>query len=187
MNNSIKNSSFTSTDIKDCFLKLADFKTGQGNTLPLTERFTVSNTDDGKLQLCYLGSFTITFQDNAHLLAYFIMLASKEISSKSAESLPKYCEHVSKGFLSLNHTDGKTVKTTVSLWYKLTPYHALFSTLGITGAESNGKGSKMTRLLCTPNNDTVKALIDAGFSNISPIVDGLAIVGLKCELPADVA
>lgn len=165
---------------------MTSFSSGQGNTVTLPEKFEISVTDDGRLKLTYLGSFSLTFQDNSHMLSFLVMLAAKEFSSKTADSLPKWCEHLSKGYLSLNHNDGKSVKTTVSLWYKLTPYHALFSTLGITGAESNGKGSKMTRLLCNPTQDTVKALIDNGFSNISPIVDGLQIIGLKCELPEGV-
>lgn len=169
---------------------LDSFTSGQGNTTGLTDKLSIKNdvTSDAILISYLNGAYTLKLQDEHHLQAMFLMLLNKELSNKPAESLEAWIKHISSGYwLSLNHKDANAPKAQVSVWQKLSKYHSLFSTLGITGAESNGKGSKMTRLLCTPNNDTVKALIDNGFSNISPIVDGLTIIGLKCELPSDIA
>lgn len=156
---------------------------GQGNSHTLPQKLEMQITDSGNVIFIYCGTFKIILSPEQYT-AISQALILKEFASKNTETLERWCNHLSSGnYLSLNHTDGKTVKTQLSVWQKLFDYHVLFSTLGITDAQSNGKGSKMTRLICKPTNATIEALTKEGFTNISPIVEGLEIIGLKCELP----
>jgi hypothetical protein len=67
---------------------------------------------------------------------------------------------------------------------KFAKFKDLFESLSVTKVESNGKGSKLYKLFIEqPNNSHLSTLVDNGFSNITPLLDGLSVVGLKVELP----
>jgi hypothetical protein len=156
---------------------LASFDKGQGNTVDLAGKYTFEG-----LNLEYLGgTYKLQFQNEAHLKAYFIMLFNKDIKDRSIDNMDKLFKHLNSGaFLSLNHTDGNG--TTVSV-DKYAQFKTLFESLGITEVKSNGKGSKLTQLICEPTTETVTALSVNGFSNITPLIDGFQVIGLKVELP----
>lgn len=155
---------------------LDSFKTGQGNTADLTSKYYF--TDDKTIS--YLnGTYTLQLQDNEHLKALFIMLLEKEFKNKNVESLEKWIKHINSGYyLSLNHVDDSKVSVD-----RYARHRELFTALNITEVRSNGKGSKLVQLLCSPTNATIASLTSAGFANISPLLDGLSIIGLKAELP----
>lgn len=155
---------------------LASFDKGQGNTIELAQKYTF----DG-LTLDYLtGTYQLQFQSEEHLKAYFIMLFHKDIKDRSIENLDKLFKHLNSGtYLSLNHADSNG---TVSV-DKYAQYKVLFDSLGITEVKSNGKGSKLTQLICEPTPEIVTVLSVNGFENISPLVDGFKVIGLKVELP----
>jgi hypothetical protein len=156
---------------------LTSFDKGQGNTIELAVKYTF----DG-LTLDYLnGTYQLQFKSEEHLKAYFIMLFHKDIKDRSIENLDKLFKHLNSGtYLSLNHTDGTSSTVSVD---KYAQYKVLFDSLGITEVKSNGKGSKLTQLICEPTPEIVTILSVNGFDNISPLVDGFKVIGLKCELP----
>ena len=155
---------------------LASFDKGQGNTIDLANKYTF----DG-LTLDYLnGTYQLQFKSDEHLKAYFIMLFNKDIKDRSVENLDKLFKHLNSGtYLSLNHGDSNG---TVSV-DKYAQFKVLFDSLGITEVKSNGKGSKLTQLICEPTTETVTILSVNGFENITPLIDGFQVIGLKVELP----
>ena len=155
---------------------LASFDKGQGNTIDLANKYTF----DG-LTLDYLnGTYQLQFKSDEHLKAYFIMLFNKDIKDRSVENLDKLFKHLNSGtYLSLNHGDSNG---TVSV-DKYAQFKVLFDSLGITEVKSNGKGSKLTQLICEPTTETVTTLSVNGFENITPLIDGFVVIGLKVELP----
>jgi hypothetical protein len=156
---------------------LASFDKGQGNTVELANKYTFEG-----LTLDYLdGTYQLQFKSEEHLKAYFVMLFNKDIKDRSVENLDRLFKHLNSGaYLSLNHTDG--TGSTVSI-DKYAQFQNLFDSLGITEVKSNGKGSKLTQLICEPTTETVTVLSVNGFSNITPLIDGFQVIGLKVELP----
>jgi hypothetical protein len=156
---------------------LVSFDKGQGNTIDLANKYNF----DG-LTLDYLnGTYQLQFKSEEHLKAYFIMLFNKDIKDRSLENLDKLFKHLNSGtYLSLNHTDGSNSTVSVD---KYANYKNLFDSLGISEVKSNGKGSKLTQLICDPTPEMVTVLSVNGFENITPLVDGFAVIGLKVELP----
>lgn len=158
---------------------LKSFDKGQGNTLPLVDKIEFIDN----LTISYLnGAYTLKFQSEEHKAAYMLMLFYRDVKDRSIENIDKLFNHINSGaYLSLNHTDGTG---TVSQVDKYAQYKPLFISLGITECRSNGKGSKLVQLLIdNPNEFTVTALANEGFNNISPLLDGFKVIGLKCELP----
>jgi hypothetical protein len=157
---------------------LRSFTKGQGSNPELGDKLNF--IDD--LTLDYLnGTYRLKFQSQEHLLAYFVMMFNRDIKDRSIENLDKLFEHLNNGaYLSLNHTDGNGSTISVD---KYAQYKVLFDSLGISEVKSNGKGSKLTQLLCNPTPEMVTTLSVNGFENISPLVDGFKVIGLKVELP----
>jgi hypothetical protein len=157
---------------------LRSFTKGQGSNPELGDKLNF--IDD--LTLDYLnGTYQLKFQSQEHLLAYFVMMFNRDIKDRSIENIDKLFEHLNSGaYLSLNHTDGSNSAIPTD---KYKEYKTLFESLGIDEVKSNGKGSKLTQLLCEPTESTVTILSVNGFSNISPLIDGFKVIGLKVELP----
>ena len=155
---------------------LNSFEKGQGATKDLNDKLLVSD-----LSVSYLnGVYSFMFTSEAHKNAYLTMLMYKELKDKSADYISRLFEHLGSGeYLSLNHT-GENTKVSVD---KYAAYKNLFESLGVEEVRSNGKGSKLTQLICTPTEETVTILSVNGFSNITPIVENFKIAGLKVELP----
>ena len=155
---------------------LNSFTKGQGATFELDSKLLVSN-----LGVNYLnGVYSFNFSSEAHKDAYLTMLMYKELKDKSPDYIERLFKHLGSGeYLSLNHTDGNG---TVSV-DNYEQFKSLFDSLGVTEVKSNGKGSKLTQLLCEPAESTVTILSVNGFSNISPLIDGFKVIGLKVELP----
>jgi hypothetical protein len=156
---------------------LNSFVKGQGATLDLSNKLLVSD-----LTVDYLGGvYSFNFANDAHKDAYLTMLMYKELKDKSPDYIERLFKHLGSGeFLSLNHTDGTGSTVSVD---KYAQYKVLFDSLGITEVKSNGKGSKLTQLICEPTPETVTTLSVNGFENITPLIDGFKVIGLKCELP----
>jgi hypothetical protein len=155
---------------------LNSFVKGQGATLDLSHKLLVSD-----LVVDYLGGvYSFNFANDAHKDAYLTMIMYKELKDKSPDYIERLFKHLGSGeFLSLNHTDGNG---TVSV-DKYAQFKTLFDSLGITEVKSNGKGSKLTQLICEPTTETVTVLSVNGFNNITPLIDGFQVIGLKVELP----
>ena len=156
---------------------LRSFTKGQGSNPELGDKLNF--IDD--LTLDYLnGTYQLKFQSQEHLLAYFVMMFNRDIKDRSIENIDKLFEHLNSGaYLSLNHTDDNA-KVSVD---KYKEYKTLFESLGIDEVKSNGKGSKLTQLICNPTESTVTVLSVNGFTNITPLIDGFKVIGLKVELP----
>ena len=157
---------------------LKSYDKGQGNTAQIVDKLYFSDS----LTLDYLnGTYKLKFQSLEHLQAYFTMLFYKDIKDRSLENIDRLFSHINSGnYLSLNHTDGSNSTVSVD---KYAEFKLLFENLGITEVKSNGKGSKLTQLICEPTESTVTVLSVNGFSNISPLIDGFKVIGLKVELP----
>lgn len=156
---------------------LKSFDKGQGNTIGIVDKLYFEDS----LTVNYLnGTYKLKFQSLEHLQAYFAMLFYKDIKDRSLENIDKLFKHINSGaYLSLNHSDDNP-KVNVD---KYKEYKELFDSIGVTEVKSNGKGSKLTQLLCEPNESTVTILSVNGFTNISPLIDGFKVIGLKVELP----
>lgn len=108
------------------------------------------------------------------------MLLYKELKDKSEDYIERLFNHLDSGeYLSLNHTE-KNSKASID---KYAQYKTLFDSIGVLEVRSNGKGSKLTQLLCEPTAEIITVLTKEGFNNISPLLDGFTVIGLKCELP----
>ncbi len=151
---------------------------GQGSTLSLSNKLLVSD-----LSVDYLnGLLSFKFQTEAHKDAYLTMLMHKELKDKSPDYIERLFKHLNSGeYLSLNHGT-VTAQTSVDRYKQ---FATLFSELGISRAESNGKGSKLHRLYCTPSPTIVDALLAVGIITHDVLTDNYAVVGLKVELPKD--
>lgn len=156
---------------------LKSFDKGQGNTSGIVDKLYFSDS----LTLDYLnGTYKLKFQSLEHLQAYFTMLFYKDIKDRSLENIDRLFSHINSGnYLSLNHTDDNG-KVSVD---KYKEFKILFDSLGISEVKSNGKGSKLTQLICEPTESTVTILSVNGFTNITPLIDGFKVIGLKVELP----
>ena len=163
--------------LKDSTIQvLNSFVKGQGATFELDSKLLVSDLDVSYLK----GVYSFRFSSEAQKDAYLTMLMYKELKDKSPDYIERLFKHLGSGeFLSLNHTDGNG---TVSV-DKYEQFKSLFDSLGVTEVKSNGKGSKLTQLICEPTESTVTILSVNGFSNISPLIDGFRVIGLKVELP----
>lgn len=172
MNNS--NTTFSTSEVDRI---LSSFDKGQGNTVELAPKLYFLDS----LTISYLNStHVVKFQSQEHLQAYFLMLFYKDIKERSMDNLDRLFKHINSGnYLSLNHTDSNG---SVSV-DKYVQFKELFDSIGVTEVKSNGKGSKLTQLLCEPNESTVTILSVNGFSNITPLIDGFKVIGLKVELP----
>ena len=173
MNNS--NTTFSTSEVDRI---LSSFDKGQGNTVELAPKLYFLDS----LTISYLNStHVVKFQSQEHLQAYFLMLFYKDIKERSMDNLDRLFKHINSGnYLSLNHTDSNGSAISVDKYAK---YKTLFDSLGVEEVKSNGKGSKLTQLLCEPNESTVTILSVNGFTNISPLIDGFKVIGLKVELP----
>lgn len=157
---------------------LKSFDKGQGNTAQIVDKLYFEDS----LTVNYLnGTYKLKFQSLEHLQAYFAMLFYKDIKDRSTDSVEKLFKHINSGnYLSLNHTDSNGSTVSVD---KYAEYKVLFESLGISEVKSNGKGSKLTQLICEPTESTVTILSVNGFTNITPLIDGFKVIGLKVELP----
>jgi hypothetical protein len=157
---------------------LKSFDKGQGNTAQIVDKLYFSDS----LTLDYLnGTYKLKFQSLEHLQAYFTMLFYKDIKDRSMENIDRLFSHINSGnYLSLNHTDGSNSAVSVD---KYKEFKTLFESIGVTEVKSNGKGSKLTQLICNPTESTVTVLSVNGFTNITPLIDGFKVIGLKVELP----
>lgn len=172
----MNNQNTQTTYAPSAFQRLADsFSSGQGNTLKLYDRIFI---DD--LHLSYLsGTFTATL-DTVQKDVLLAMFIDRQLKDKATDYIERYFLMLGEGRLSLNHTLEGSPKLAVD---KYALYKTLFDSLGVTEVRSNGKGSKLTQLLCSPTPETVTILSVNGFSNITPLVENFAIIGLKVELP----
>lgn len=152
------------------------YSKGQGANPDLCDKLDIEN-----LKVSYLGgALTFNFTSQAQKDCHHAMLFNSILKDKGADYIQRLFEHLGSGeYLSLNHTS-ENAKVSVD---KYAMYKTLFDSLGVTEVRSNGKGSKLTQLLCEPTESTVTVLSVNGFSNISPIVENFKIIGLKCELP----
>lgn len=153
------------------------FSKGQGANPDLCDKVDLEG-----LKVYYLGgALTFNFTSQAQKDCHHAMLFHSLLKDKGADYIQRLFEHLGSGeYLSLNHTDGNGSTISVD---KYAQYKTLFDSLGIEEVKSNGKGSKLTQLLCEPTESTVTILSVNGFSNISPLIDGFKVIGLKVELP----
>lgn len=151
---------------------------GIGNSKGLADKILVSD-----LTVTYLqGVYTFKYQNESHKDAHMTTLLNLITKDKSAEYIERLFQHLGNGeFLNLNH--GVVTSQTSVDRYK--QFAILFDELGITRAESNGKGSKLHRLYCTPSPTIVDALADVGIITHDVLTDNYAVVGLKVELPKE--
>jgi hypothetical protein len=151
---------------------------GIGNSKGLSDKILVSD-----LTVNYLnGVYTFTYQNESHKDAHMTTLLNLITKDKSPDYIERLFQHLGNGeFLNLNH--GIVTSQTSVDRYK--QFATLFSELGITRAESNGKGSKLHRLYCTPSPTIVDALLAVGIITHDVLTDNYAVVGLKVELPKD--
>lgn len=152
------------------------FSKGQGANPDLCDKLDIEN-----LKVSYLGgALTFNFTSQAHKDCHHAMLFNSILKDKGADYIQRLFEHLGSGeYLSLNHTS-ENVKVSVD---KYAQYKTLFDGLGVEEVRSNGKGSKLVQLICTPTPETVTILTVHGFSNITPLVENFVIIGLKVELP----
>ena len=176
MTNLIENNIPTVSTYSDRSRIAKSFDKGQGSNPDLCEKLDIQG-----LKVEYLdGVFSFNFKSQAQKDVHHAMLFNSLLKDKAADYIERLFKHLGTGeFLSLNHTDGNA---TVSV-DKYAQFKVLFDSLGITEVKSNGKGSKLTQLLCNPTPEMVTTLIVNGFENISPLVDGFKVIGLKVELP----
>jgi hypothetical protein len=139
--------------------------------------------DNNGIRLTYKGAIC-EFLNLEHLLAYCSQALNARLNSTDYSALLKQFEHITNGteqgktFISLTHGD-----TTMPA-DKFAKFKDLFESLSVTKVESNGKGSKLYKLFIEqPNNSHLSTLVDNGFTNITPLLEGLSVVGLKVELP----
>lgn len=175
LNETNSNATFSLYEVDDI---LKSFDKGQGNTAQIVDKIYFEND----LTVNYLnGTYKLTFQSREHLQALFLAMFYKDIKDRSVENIERLFEHLNKGkYLSLNHVDGNNSAIPTD---KYKEYKVLFESLGIEEVKSNGKGSKLTQLICNPSEETVTVLSVNGFTNISPLIDGFKVIGLKVELP----
>lgn len=149
---------------------------GIGNSKGLADKILVSD-----LTVNYLnGVYSFTYQNESHKDAHMTTLLNLITKDKPADYIERLFSHLNNGeFLNLNH-GVVTAQTSIDRYKQYAP---LFEELGITRAESNGKGSKLHRLYCTPSPTIVDALTAVGIVTHDILTDNYAIVGLKVELP----
>jgi hypothetical protein len=149
---------------------------GIGNSKGLADKILVSD-----LSVSYLnGVYTFKYQNESHKDAHMTTLLNLITKDKAPDYIERLFNHLNNGeYLNLNH-GVVTAQTSVDRYKQFSP---LFEELGITRAESNGKGSKLHRLYCTPSPVIVDALALVGIITHDILTDNYAIVGLKVELP----
>lgn len=149
---------------------------GIGNSKGLADKILVSD-----LTVNYLnGIYTFKYQNESHKDAHMTTLLNLITKDKAPDYIERLFSHLNNGeFLNLNHG----VVTSQSTIDKYKQFSPLFEELGITRAESNGKGSKLHRLYCTPSPVIVDALALVGIITHDVLTDNYAVVGLKVELP----
>lgn len=127
----------------------------------------------------YYGT-VIKFVSIAHWLTFAGLAIHKDLKSKNAQQLQDFKSHIEQGeLLTMTHKLAGAVEPDV-----IAPFKSLFEQLQVSKVERNAKGSKLYKLFIDqPNNSHLQTLTDNGFTNITPLLDGLSVVGLKVELP----
>lgn len=177
MTNLLENNTPVISTYSDRVRIAKSFDKGQGSNPDLCEKLDIQG-----LKVDYLdGVLTFTFKSQAQKDVHHAMIFNALLKDKASDYIERLFKHLGSGeFLSLNHTDGNGSTVSVD---KYANYKNLFDSLGVTEVKSNGKGSKLTQLICEPTTETVTILSVNGFSNITPLIDGFAVIGLKVELP----
>ena len=127
----------------------------------------------------YYGT-VIKFVSTAHWLTFAGLCIHKDLKAKNAQQLQDFKSHIEGGeLLTMTHKLAGAVEPDV-----IAPFKDLFEQLQVSKVERNAKGSKLYKLFIdSPNNSHLQALAEAGFTSITPLLDGLTVVGLKVELP----
>lgn len=122
----------------------------------------------------------LTFDSTASMNAWVLICVDTVLSKQTRDWIEKFKRQISLGLNFINLIQRpETGEIDKTLQYK-----PLFESLGVTKVERNGKGSKLYCLyMNNPTRDTIKTLTDNGFSNITPLLDVIDVVGLKVELP----
>lgn len=158
-------------------LILDSFITGQGKTNDLVSGFKVSDKlKINGLSIWYNGDI-LTFTSESHKQAYFTSLLYRTLKDTPQEQIKKLFNHVSKGYLSLNHKDNNTDV--------LPDYTELFYTINSTDFNRVSVKSKLYNLYFDVNPENITVLSNYGFKVHSPIVDNTSykVTGFSVELP----
>jgi hypothetical protein len=177
MTNLIENNTPVISTYSDRVKIAKSFDKGQGSNPDLCEKLDIQG-----LKVEYLdGVLSFNFKSQAQKDVHHAMLFNALLKDKAGDYIERLFKHLGSGeFLSLNHTDGNGSAISVD---KYAQFQTLFESLGISEVKSNGKGSKLTQLICNPTPELVTILSVNGFENITPLIDGFSVIGLKVELP----
>jgi hypothetical protein len=152
------------------------FNKGQGSQPDLCEKLDIEG-----LKVDYLnGVLSFNYCSQGQKDVHHAMLFNALLKDKSIDYIERLFKHLESGeYLSLNHGI-VTTQTSIDKYKQFSP---LFTELGITRAESNGKGSKLHRLYCVPSPYIVDSLAAVGIITHDVLTDNYMVVGLKVELP----
>jgi hypothetical protein len=161
----------------DTNLILDSFTIGQGKTNDIDTSFKVSDKIkiDGLKVWC--NGDNLTFISEAHKNAYFTALLYRSLKDLPQAQINKLFNHVSKGYLSLNHKDSNSET--------IPDYTELFNTINSVEFKRVSPKSKLYTLLFDVNPDNITVLTEAGFVVHTPIVDNTSykVSGFTVELP----
>lgn len=161
---------------KDTNLILDSFTVGSGKTNDESIGFKVSE----KMILAglelRLNNHSVIFKSEAHKNAFVTASLYRILKDLNSEQVSKLFEHVSKGFISLNHKDNDTIQSA--------DYSGLFASIGMVSITRVSVKSKLYTLLFDTNKDNIYLLVSEGFIIHSPVLDDTyQVIGFNVEYP----
>ena len=160
----------------DTNLILDSFTVGSGKTNDQTLGFKVSD----KMSLAglelRLQNHTLIFKAEAHKNAYITASLYRVLKDLSSEQVAKLFEHLSKGYISLNHKDNDTIQSA--------DYSGLFQSIGVVSINRVSIKSKLYTLLFDTTKNNIYYLVSEGFIIHSPVLDDTyQVIGFNVEYP----
>lgn len=161
---------------KETNLILDSFTVGSGKTNDESIGFKVSD----KMALAglelRLNNNSLVFKSEAHKNAFIISMLYRSLKDLSSEQISRLFEHVSKGYISLNHKDNETIQSA--------DYSGLFQSVGMLSITRVSIKSKLYTLLFDTSKDNIYLLVSAGFAIHSPVLDDTyQVIGFNVEYP----
>lgn len=161
----------------ECITRLDSFTSGSGKTCDEVTGFKVSEKISLEGLELRLNGNSLTFQNESHKNAFIVSMLYRNLKDLDQEQTVKLFAHVSLGYLSLNHKDNESMQKM--------DYSGLWQGINMTSMDRVSVKSKLYMCSFDCTKESISALISAGFTIHSPIMDKgtYAITGFNVEYP----
>jgi len=162
---------------QECITRLDSFTSGSGKTNDEATGFKVSDKISLQGLELRLNGTSLLFQNEAHKNAFIVSMLYRNLKELDQEQTIKLFAHIGLGYLSLNHKDNDTLQKM--------DYSGLWLAINLTAIERVSVKSKLYNCSFDCTKESISALITAGFTIHTPIMnkETYQILGFSVEYP----